>query len=105
MVGRWTGSMGEGLAIGFDGMGRADIIGSEMERLAGAINGFSLKNQKFGYRISVEKLYHINGTPRERYVPPYYVKQTTTKKDETLEKGIEVMRSLQNKMRRTVPKR
>lgn len=100
LVSRWTGSMGEGLAIGFDGMGRAHIVGTEMERLAGSINGFSLKNQKFGYRVSVEKLYHINGTPREKYVPPIYVKQTTTQKDQTLEKGIEVMSRYPKKGRR-----
>lgn len=91
LVGRWTGSMGEGLAIGFEGMGRAEIVGSEMERLAGEMEGFSFKNQNFGYRLSTTKLFHVNGTPREKYVPTNYVKQTTTEKDETLEKGIEII--------------
>ena len=91
LVGRWTGSMGEGLAIGFEGMERAEIVGSEMERLAGEMSGFSFKNQNFGYRLSTAKLFHINGTPREKYLPTNYVKQTTTKKDETLEKGIELI--------------
>lgn len=88
LVGRWTGSMGEGLAIGFEGMERAEIVGSEMERLAGEMSGFSFKNQSFGYRLSTAKLFHLNGTPREKYIPTNYVEQTTTKKDETLEKGI-----------------
>lgn len=91
LVGRWTGSMGEGIAIGFEGMERAEIIGSEMERLAGEIGGFSFKYQNFGYNISTAKLFHINGVPREKYVPTNYVKQTTTEKDEVLEKGIELM--------------
>lgn len=91
LVGRWTGSMGEGLAIGFEGMGRAEIVGSEMERLAGEMNGFSFKNQSFGYRLSTAKLFHINGTPREKYVPTNYVKQTMTEKDETFEKGLELI--------------
>jgi C-terminal processing protease CtpA/Prc len=91
LVGRWTGSMGEGLAIGFEGMERAEIIGSEMERLAGEMDGFSFKNQNFGYRLSTAKLFHVNGTPREKYVPTNYMKQTTTEKDETLEKGIELI--------------
>ncbi len=93
LVGRWTGSMGEGLAIGFDGMKRAEIVGSEMERLAGEMSGFSFKNQTFGYRLSTAKLFHVDGTPREKYVPTYYVKQSTTKKDETFEKAIELMNS------------
>ncbi|MFV0572373.1 MAG: S41 family peptidase [Xanthomarina gelatinilytica] len=88
LVGRWTGSMGEGLAVGFEGMERAGIVGTEMERLAGEMSGFSFKNQKFGYRLSTAKLYHLNGTPREKYIPTNYVKQTTTQKDETLERAV-----------------
>ncbi|MCD8417061.1 hypothetical protein J2Q11_01345 [Tenacibaculum finnmarkense genomovar finnmarkense] len=94
LVGRWTGSMGEGLAIGFEGMERAKIVGSEMERLAGEINGFSFINQKYGYQLSTTKLYHINGIPREKYVPTNYVIQTTTEKDETLAKGIELINEI-----------
>ena len=91
LVGRWTGSMGEGLAIGFEGMERAEIVGSEMERLAGEMNGFSFKHQNYGYRLSTAKLFHINGTIREKYLPTNYVTQTTTEKDETLAKGLELI--------------
>lgn len=91
LVGRWTGSMGEGLAIGFEGMGRAEIVGSEMERLAGEMNGFSFKHRNYGYRLSFAKLHHINGTPRELYIPSNYVKQTTSQKDEILENGIKLI--------------
>ena len=94
LVGRWTGSMGEGVAIGFEGMDRANIIGSEMERLAGEMNGFPFKHRNFSYRLSVAKLYHVNGTPREEYIPINYVKQTTIEKDETLEKGIELINKM-----------
>jgi carboxyl-terminal processing protease len=65
-----------------------------MERLSGEMNGFSFKNQNYGYRLSTAKLYHINGTPREKYIPTNYVTQTTTEKDETLEKGIELINTL-----------
>ena len=93
LVGRWTGSMGEGIAIGFDGMKRAQIVGSEMEGLAGEIEGFAFKNQKFGYQLSVSKIFHINGTPREKYLPINYVVQTIIDKDQTLEKGIELIKN------------
>jgi C-terminal processing protease CtpA/Prc len=92
LVGRWTGSMGEGLAVGFEGMGRGTVVGTEMERLAGEMDGFSFKNQRFGYRLSTAKLFHVNGTPREKYRPTVYVVQTTTAKDETLEKGLELIK-------------
>jgi len=69
LVGYWTGSMGEGLAVGFDGMQRATVIGTRMARLIGAINGFELPNTKIGFQIPTERLYHINGIAREQYLP------------------------------------
>lgn len=94
LVGRWTGSMGEGLAIGLDGMKRAHIIGSEMERLAGEMSGFSFKHQSFGYRLSTARLFHLNGTAREEYLPTHYVAQTTNKRDQVLEQALETLKKL-----------
>ena len=91
LVGRWTGSMGEGLAIGFEGMERAEIVGSEMRRLAGEVYDFNFEHQNYGYKLSTAKLYHINGILREKYIPKNYVKQTTITKDETLDKGIQLI--------------
>ncbi|MFK7969043.1 MAG: S41 family peptidase [Bacteroidia bacterium] len=91
LVGRWTGSMGEGTAIGFEGMKRGEVVGTEMERLAGEMNGFSFIHQQFGYRLSVAKLFHINGTAREKYVPTHYIEQTTIEQDEVLAKGISLV--------------
>jgi len=89
LVGRWTGSMGEGLAIGFDGLGRAEIVGTEMKRLAGgSTNDFHLNNENLNYKLMTEKLFHLNGTPREYYVPENYVIQTSIKTDEVLEKAM-----------------
>jgi len=95
LVGKWTGSMGEGLAIGFDGLGRAEIVGTEMKRLAGgSTNDFHLKNENLNYKLMTEKLFHLNGTPREKYIPENYVKQTVIKKDKVLEKGIELINKM-----------
>ena len=91
LVGRWTGSMGEGLAIGFEGMKRAEIVGTEMERLAGSIENFTIGKSDIGYSLSTEQLYHINGTPREEYIPTNYVKQTKISEDEIMQKGIEFL--------------
>lgn len=93
LVGRWTGSMGEGLAIGLEATSRAIIVGSEMERLAGEMGGFSFRHQKFGYRLSTAKLFHVNGTPREQYKPLQYVQQSTITKDEVLEKAISIIKN------------
>ncbi|RSK46328.1 S41 family peptidase [Hymenobacter perfusus] len=69
LVGPWTSSMGEGITIGFDALGRATIMGTEMARLNGAINSFRLPNSTFGFNIPTERLYHVNGQPRENFVP------------------------------------
>jgi carboxyl-terminal processing protease len=37
LVGRWTASMGEGMAIGLDAMKRATIVGTRMAGLNGAV--------------------------------------------------------------------
>lgn len=92
LVGRWTGSMGEGLAIGFEGMGRGEVVGSEMRRLAGEVWDFGFEHLNYGYKLPVARLSHINGTPRELYVPTNYVNQTSTTEDETLHKGIELIK-------------
>jgi carboxyl-terminal processing protease len=69
LVSHWTGSMGEGLAIGFDAMGAATIVGTPMARLLGATEHFELPQSHVGVNIPVERLFHVNGTPREAFVP------------------------------------
>src|SRR5581483_8587784 len=65
----WTGSIAEGITIAFDGMKRATVIGTELARLNGAIDGFEMPNTKIGFNIATERLYHVNGLPREFYEP------------------------------------
>ncbi|AJW62773.1 Peptidase family S41 [Elizabethkingia miricola] len=86
LIGHWTGSMGEGMAIGFDGMKRAKIIGTKMAGLIGAISGFQMTETKIGYQFPTERLYHVNGTPREDFVPGIHTKNT----EETFRKAFEI---------------
>lgn len=82
-VSHWTGSMGEGLAIGFDGMKRATIVGTKMAGLLGEIHSYKLKETNIGFQIPDIKLLHIDGTPREKYLP----KVLTQHLQETLQKA------------------
>jgi len=75
----WTGSIAEGITIAFDGMKRATVIGTQLARLNGAVDGFDLPNSKIGVNIVTERLYHINGTPREFYKPTITVNTTAQK--------------------------
>ncbi len=67
-VGRWTGSMGEGLAIGLHAQG-ARVIGRPMAGLLGAIYDLRLPNSGLVIKIPVERLYAVDGTPREQFRP------------------------------------
>lgn len=73
LVNRWTASMGEGMAIGLDGMKRATVVGTCMAGLNGGIFNLELPQTKIGITYAGEKLNHINGTPREDFVPPVLV--------------------------------
>ena len=73
LINRWTASMGEGIAIGLDGMNRATIVGTRMAGLNGGIFNLELPQTKIGVSYAGERLNHINGTPRENFVPPVLV--------------------------------
>jgi len=73
LAGRWTGSMGEGLAIGFDGLRRARVFGSPMAALAGGVEGFKLPASGWSVRLPSYNLYHIRGMERHAWHPPYAV--------------------------------
>jgi carboxyl-terminal processing protease len=74
LVGYWTGSMGEGIAIGFDGMKRATIAGTQMAGLLGEIFTFRTPELYIPFSIPCVKLQHINGQPREDFIPPVLIK-------------------------------
>jgi carboxyl-terminal processing protease len=67
-VGRWTGSMGEGLAMGFHAIG-ARVDGSRMAGLLGAIYDYKLEHSGQTIKLPTERLYAVDGTPRERFLP------------------------------------
>jgi carboxyl-terminal processing protease len=69
LVGHWTGSMGEGIAIGFDATGAGTVVGTEMAGLLGATEHYALPQTGIGLNLPAERLYHVNGTPREAFRP------------------------------------
>ena len=67
----WTGSIAEAIIIGFDALQRpgTKIIGTTMARLNGAVYTYEMPNTKIRFSFPAERLYHINGLPREKYTP------------------------------------
>jgi carboxyl-terminal processing protease len=88
LVGRWTASMGEGITIGLDAMRRATVMGTEMARLNGSIATFQLAQSGIKFSIPTERLYRVNGLPREAYVPPVYVQPATDATDAPLQAAL-----------------
>jgi carboxyl-terminal processing protease len=82
LVDHWTGSVSEGMAVGFDALKRAAIIGTRMAALNGAIYSFSMSNTNIGFSFPAEKLFHVNGTPRENFQPTIAVDISMKTKDE-----------------------
>jgi carboxyl-terminal processing protease len=85
LVGHWTGSMGEGIAIGFDALDRATVIGTPMAGLLGAISNFRLTETKIGFNFRLKDCI-ISTEYQERNLFPRFYKNI----EETLEKAKEV---------------
>jgi len=82
LVDHWTGSVSEGIVVGFDAFKRVTTIGTKMATLNGAIYSYQMPNTKIGFSFPVEKLYHVNGIPRELFTPKIVVDQTNQKVNE-----------------------
>ncbi len=91
LVGRWTGSVGEGLASGFDGTGIGKIVGTEMLKLAGATKSFNFSNFNYGYQYPYIDVLHITGYPREKFVPTFKVECNDQNEDEFIKEGIRII--------------
>lgn len=72
--GHWTGSMGEGLMIGFDAIG-ATTIGSDLAHLLGALSNEKIEGSAAKIDLGTEQLFTITGQPRAAYRPQLYLQR------------------------------
>ncbi len=75
LVNHWTGSMGEGMAVGFDAMQRAVVVGTPMAHLAGAVSDDKLPKTGVDVAYATEQVSHVDGVPRQNWLPPVLVKE------------------------------
>jgi len=66
-AGRWTGSMGEGLAVGFLALGKP-VCGGRMAGLKGGVYDFDLPKTGLRVKFPAERIYTVAGAARERVV-------------------------------------
>lgn len=66
-AGRWTGSMGEGLAVGFLALGKP-VCGGRMAELKGGVYDFDLPTTGLRVKFPAERIYTVAGAAREKVV-------------------------------------
>ena len=67
-VGRWTGSMGEGLAVGFATLG-AEVRGDPMAGLNGSVEDLAIDGTDLVIKLPTERLMTTTYQPREDFRP------------------------------------
>ena len=67
LVGRWTGSIGEGMMIGLDALGAKAIIGAPVADLLGGIKSMQLNESGGVLYLGFERMFHVNGSYREDF--------------------------------------
>lgn len=92
LAGHWTGSMGEGIAIGLNATRNAPVLGEPMAHLLGALGQIDLSNSRIPVRVPTEKLFHVNGTPREAFVPCHVPEAGTATEDVELDAAVRLAR-------------
>jgi carboxyl-terminal processing protease len=70
--GRWTGSMGEGLMLGFEAIG-ATTVGSELGDLLGALSNLRIAASAARIDFGTEQLFDVRGRPREDFRPSLFI--------------------------------
>ncbi|KJZ01031.1 S41 family peptidase [Pseudoalteromonas piscicida] len=99
LAGRWTGSIGEGMTIGFDALGADAVIGAPMADLLGGIKRLVLDQSDAWVEVGFERLYHVNGGFREDFEPNIIVAgdMDNNGKDVALETAVSVLYSKTDK--------
>ncbi|WOE74858.1 S41 family peptidase [Alterisphingorhabdus coralli] len=69
LAGRWTGSVGEAIAMGMDSAANAYSIGTDLGDLLGTLNNHTLPNGCMTLNFAYDRLMHADGTRRENWMP------------------------------------
>lgn len=63
------------MAVGFNAMQRAVVVGTPMAHLAGAVSDDKLPKTGTNVAYATEQIYHVNGNPRQKWFPPVLVEE------------------------------
>ena len=104
LVDHWTGGRGEGVAVGLGGMNRTRTVGTAMARLLGATDSVLLPNSRIHIHYPAEKLFHVNGKPRETFLPTVSIDLLSSaalrSEDPILQSGIDILNRIMKSRQR-----
>jgi carboxyl-terminal processing protease len=69
LVDRWTAGEGEALAAGLVAVANARLVGTPMAGLRGELAEVKLPRSGFVVRYPAQRVFHVDGTPREALKP------------------------------------
>ncbi|MGF1462155.1 MAG: S41 family peptidase [Maricaulaceae bacterium] len=91
LVSRWTGSVGEAIAVGLDAAGFT-VLGGPMAGLAGAITEHCLPVTDICVSLPTQRIFHVNGTPRHEWRPQNLLRFAETHPDTGEDAGLAAAR-------------
>jgi carboxyl-terminal processing protease len=77
LVNHWSESMAEGVAMGLDGMKRAQVVGTRMAGMGAGVEHRELPNSGIVLQVSAEPIYQVSGSLRSDFRPPVEVRLDT----------------------------
>ena len=90
----------KGIAVGFDAMQRATIVGTKMAGLLGEIFTFETPELKIPFSFPCVQLQTVKGQPREDYLPTIPVKQQS----EIIKTAIKILKEFKKTNRKLISK-
>jgi carboxyl-terminal processing protease len=93
VVGRWTGSVGEGLASGVKSNKIGIVLGTELHKLAGSMSGYKFKYLPYDYQIPHVDVQQLNGKPRTDLLPNVMINNDNSEEDLFIKEAIKIIRN------------
>lgn len=93
VVGRWTGSVGEGLASGVQSNKIGIVLGTEMHKLAGAMCDYKFKHSSYGYQIPCIDVQQLNGKSRTAIVPDITINNDNGMDDLFIKEAVKTLKN------------
>jgi hypothetical protein len=92
VVGRWTGSVGEGLASGVNANNIGVVLGTEMHKLAGSMCGSKFNYLPYDYQIPCNDVQQLNGESRTVLKPNILINNDNSEDDLFIKEAIKIIK-------------